>query len=878
MKAKNLIPRIAHAFFKWYCKPEKYEELHGDLEEFFHERVEEKGLKKARILYFWDVVRCFQPYAWKNTLGLSNSSLAMIRNFYFTTVRNLLKNKSYFLINVSGLAIGIASFAFISLYIINELSYDRFNENHENTYRASSRAIIRGQASNSAATAAPLAGVMLDRFPEVESATRILEVDEQLIGKGDRKINEEGILFADEWFFDVFDFKLSSGNPKTALAEPRSMILSESYANKYFGDMDPIGQQITVDEDSIFYTITGIVENLPANSHIQFDMLGSLSSKSANKTTRWIGTNVHTYVVLNPSTDRQDFQAKMKAIFYDFMAPEIEYYTGLAIEDWEEAGNSVGFELTPITDIHLRSISRDELEPTGNLTYIYIYGIIGITILFIAIFNFVNLATAHSVTRAKEVGVRKVIGSTKRALISQFILESVIISFLATILSVVMILSFKPAFIDLVGKNLAFDLTSGYTGWLSMAGLSIFIGVLAGFYPSFVLSRYKPVQVLKGTFSSAGKTGWLRNLLVTIQFTASIVIIIGTLVVYNQIDFMLSKNLGFDKEQTMIIKRPDWVSKNLEPLKKELLDNPGISAVANSETIPGKNYDIRSYRRVDDPETFLFLNNQVSYDYKDLMGFDLVAGRFFSKDFASDSNAVVLNESAARAFGFEDPIGKQLTSAFKSGTLTIIGVIKDYNVESLHKSVASVSLELSPNIVDNYLSLKIVNAQSARETVEYIEDAWARHSNGKPFQYFFLDQEYETLYRSETSTGEILFVFATLSVFIACMGLIGLITYTASIRRKEIGIRKVLGASTATLIRLLSSQVMRLIVIATLVSWPLAYLATDYWLQNFIDRVSFNPWMYLVSTFAVLVVVGVAIGYQTIKTSLSDPVESLREE
>lgn len=878
MKPKNHIPRIAHAFFKWYCRPQKYEELHGDLEEFFYERIDEKGLKKARMRYFWDVIRCFQPYAWKNTLGLSNSNLAMFKNFYFTTIRNLLKNKSYFLINVSGLAIGIASFVFISLYIVNEMSYDRFHSKHQSIYRATDNAIIRGQPTNSATTASPLAGVMLDRFPEVEDATRVLEVGQQLIGKGDRKINEDGILFADESFFKIFDFNLISGDPKTALTNPRSMILSETYARKYFGEEDPMGQQISVDEDSIFYTITGIVEDVPANSHIQFNILGSLSSKSADKTTRWIGTHVHTYVVVNSSAVPENLQTKMKQIFYDFVAPEIEYYTGLAIEDWEAAGNSVGFQLTPITDIHLRSISRGELEPTGNITYIYIYGIIGLTILFIAIFNFVNLATAHSATRAKEVGVRKVIGSTKRALISQFILESVIISFIATILSVVIIFSFTPSFIELVGKNLAFDLTSGYIVWLLMAGLAVFIGVLAGFYPSFVLSGYKPVQVLKGTIGAGGKSGWLRNLLVTIQFAASIVIIIGTVVVYNQIDFMLSKNLGFDKEQTMIIKRPDWVSKNLVPFKDDLLKDPRISRIANSETIPGKTYDIRSYRRIDDPETFLFLNNQVSYDYKDLMGFELVAGRFFSEDFASDSNAVVLNQSAAKAFGFEDPVGQQLSSAFKSGTLTIIGVIKDYNVESLHKNVTPVSLELSPNTVDNYLSLKIVNAENARETVEYIEDAWSRHSNGKPFQYFFLDEEYESLYKSETSTGKVLFVFATLSVFIACMGLIGLITYTASIRRKEIGIRKVLGASTTTLIRLLSSQVMRLIVIATLISWPLAYFATDYWLQSFSDRVAMNPWTYIVSTSAVLLVVGIAISYQTIKTSLSDPVESLRQE
>lgn len=878
MSNKPNVPRIPNAFFKWYCKGHLYEELHGDLEEFFYERAEENGLFKARLHYLWDVLRCFQPYAWKNTLGFSNSNLAMFKNFYFTTIRNLLKHKSYFLINVSGLAIGIASFTFISLFIINELSYDRSYASYENIYRVSNESIIRGEPNESATSSSPMAAAMLDKYPQVRKATRILKVRQLLIGKGLQKINEDDILFADSSLFSVFDFNLTQGNSKTALAHPRSMVLTESYARKYFGDKDPIGKEISVDEDSVFYKITGVVEDAPPNSHIQFNMIGSLNSKGIESTTRWVGSDVHTYVVLDKGTDALELEGKMKDIFYEHMAHEIEYYTGLTISEWENANNSVGFALTPITDIHLRSTSSGELEPTGNITYIYMYGLIGITMLLIAIFNFVNLATAHSATRAKEVGVRKVIGSTKRVLMYQFILESILVSFVATLLGVVLIAAFTPSFISLVGKDLAFGLTSNYEIWLGLSGLAVLIGLLAGCYPSFVLSSFQPAQVLKGNLHAGGKAGWLRNLLVTVQFAASIVIIVGTLVVYNQIDFMLDKNLGFNKDQVIVLKRPDWLNKNLDSFKNDLLKHPNIQAVANSETLPGKTYQIRSYRRKDDAQTFLFQNNQIAYEYMDMMGFEMVAGRFFSKNFSSDSNAVVLNESAAKALGYDDPIGKPLTSAFKSGTITIIGVVKDYNIESLHKDVGPVSLELSPNVDNGYISVRMNSTQNQRETMAFLENTWDKHSNSKPFQYFFYDQEYENLYKSETSTGRVLLVFSALCIFIACLGLIGLISYTAVIRKKEIGIRKVLGADTGTLIRLLSSQIIRLILIATLISWPVAYLATDYWLQNFADHISISPWMYVGSTLGVLLVVGLAISYQTIKASMSDPIDSLRQD
>ena len=881
MAKRHSFPTLAHRFFKWYCNPEKYEELQGDLEELYYEKLESSSVTRAQWFYWLNVLKCCQPYAWKKINGHSNSTIAMFQNFYITAIRNFFKYKRYSLINTTGLAIGIASFTFIALYIINELSYDRFHSDHERIYRVSNRAVINGIPNQEATTGGPMAKTLRNDYPEVEKATRLLRSSQLLLGRGARKINEDNVIYADENFFDVFDFELVQGNAETALTNPRSMVLSESYAKKYFGDSPALGETLTVEEDTIFYTVTGILQDVPANSHLQLDILASISSKEQWNTDRWIGTNQHTYVTLHEEVQPQLLEEKMMPIFYEKMAPEIEYFTGLKIEEWESAGNgnSVRFKLVPLTDIHLNSDYSHELEASGNMTYIYVYGIIAMVILVIAIFNFVNLATAHSSTRSKEVGVRKSIGSTKKDLITQFLFESVLMSCVAALLSAILVFLFWESYLGLIGKPLAFTLWSSYHGLLYLFVLALLVGFFSGFYPAFVLSSFRASEVLKGKMAMGSKAGWLRNALVTLQFAASVSIIIGTGVIYTQLDHMITKNLGFDKEQILVLKRPDVLGRNLEVFKESLRADPAIKVVANSETVPGKGYAIRSYRSVNDPKTFLFQNNQVTYEHQDLMGFELLEGRFFSKDFKSDSSAVIINEAAMQAFGFEQPIGETLVSAFRKGeNLKIIGVIKDYNIESLHSAIGPMTLELSPQNNRGYLSIKLDGRKDIRENLIFIENTWEKYASGRPLQYFFLDQAYENLYQSESSTGNVLLVFASLSVFIACMGLVGLVSYTSSIRKKEIGIRKVLGANLLALIRILSEDIVRLMVVAIVLAWPLAYFGSNYWLQNFADRVSTGPWVYIGSTLALILAVALAIGSQTVKIALRNPVESLKEE
>lgn len=807
----------------------------------------------------------------------------MLKNYYITALRNLFKHKSYFLLNMSGLAIGIASFIFISLYVINELSYDRFHSQAKNIYRVHVKGQMMGQNLDMAQTAAPMAQALLSDFPEVKQVTRVKESGAWFIGRGEKKFNEDGVLFADSTFFDVFDFKFIKGDPKTALVKPRSIVLTESYARKYFGDEEPLGESVTVEQDTIFYQVTGVIEDIPDNSHMKFDMMGSRSTYPFWDNDFWVSHNDYTYVVLNENADHAAFEGKLKQIVDKYVGPQISKYLGTTMEAWESAGNSFGYYLMPLADIHLHSNVEEEMEANSHVSYIYIYTLIGFILLFIAIINFVNLATAQSASRSKEVGIRKVIGSTRRRLIYQFIFESIIVAIFATILAAIVVGLLTPNFEQLIGKSLGISLSTSYLSVFVLLALAVIIGILAGFYPAFVLAGFRPVEVLKGRLKSGAKSGWLRNMLVVIQFTASIIIIIGTMVVYNQTEFMLNKNLGFEKEQILVIRRPDVLRQNIETCKTELLKNPNITAVANATTIPGKDrYSNNANLTEDNPDSpYLMMENRVSFGYAELMGFELVKGRFHSREYASDSNAVVINEAAARTIGYEDPIGRNFINKNNDGSIRqspIIGVVKDYNIQSLHRPIEPSMLRIMYGNQEGFMVVKLQNTQNIQETLSYIEETWFKYSYNKPFQYFFFNDDYANLYKSETTTGQIFVIFAGLSIFIACLGLIGLITYTTSIRKKEIGIRKVMGAGTGTLISLLSGEFVKLIIIATLIAWPMAYFATDYWLQNFADRLTVSPWIFVLSTLFVVVIGSVAISFQTVKTSLSNPIDSLRQE
>lgn len=808
----------------------------------------------------------------------------MLKNYYITAIRNLAKQRGYFLLNVSGLAIGIASFIFISLFIHNELSYDKFHAQADHIYRVHVKGQMLGQTLDGCLTSSPMAKALVNDYPEIVNATRIKESGSWVVGYGDKKFHEDGILFADSSFFNVFGFQLTSGDPNTALNDPKSMVLTESYVKKYFGDEDPMGKTITIEHDTTLYTITGVMPDIPDNSHFKFDMMGSIKTRSYWNNNHWVSHNFYTYVLLNPNTNLAALKVKIQDLSSTYVTPQIENYLKTSINDWTEEGNVFQYDLMSITDIHLMSHLENEFENNGNLSYIYIYSLVAIILLTIAIINFVNLATAQSASRAKEVGIRKVTGSTKMGLIYQFIFESIIVSAIATALSFAIVTLLLPYFTSLVGTEMTLNIFTTPWVWFALLGLAIFIGILAGVYPAFVLASFRPVKVLNGTFSSGAKSSRIRNTLVVIQFTASIIIMISTAVIYYQTQYMLNKNLGFDKEQILAVRRPDVLLSKIETFKNEILKNPNVSMVANTVSVPGKshNYNYNLFVPEDTPkDPVLLYQNFASFEYAHLMGFELAKGRMLSKEFLSDSSAVILNESAAKLLGFEQPIGKRFINRNIDNTVdyfTIVGIVKDYHISSLREAVKPTILRLMPGNREGYLLIKINNQSSISETISSIEDDWYRYSNNKPFQYFFFDEDYEKIYKSEKTTGKIFLIFTFLSVFIACLGLIGLITFSITIRRKEIGIRKVLGANSISIAGLLSKEIFKLVILATVISWPLAYYASNYWLENFADRVAFQPWIYLASTILVGVIGMGAISVQTIKATSANPVESLRTE
>ncbi len=553
----------------------------------------------------------------------------MLKNFFTDGLRKFRKQPGYILLNVGGLAVGLASFFFITLYVINELSYDRFHKNYENIYRIKVIGRMAGGEINQAITAAPTAQAVLKDYPEVLQATRFRKLGDWLIRFGDKKFNEDGVLFADSTFFNVFDFKLLKGDPQTALVRPKSMVLTEEFAKKYFGDQDPMGQKMIVEADTILYTVTGVVQNVPDNSHIKFDILASLSTypQMANNQF-WVSHNFYTYIVVRDGTDKDALQKKFQEMVIKYVGPQLKEIIGQTVEDFRKAGNDFGYVLEPLKDIHLKGAPQYNLEPPGSPSTVYIFAVIAILILVVAIINYVNLATAKSAARAKEVGVRKVSGANKSGLMLQFLGESLIIVTIAAILALIVVYALTPSFNQLIGKELSLRLIGNAPGIISLIGLVIIIGIASGFYPAFVLASYNPAEVLKGTMSPGSMSKRLRGLLVIFQFTVSIVIIIGSIIVYNQLNFMTKKDLGFEKENLLVIRRVDAFWQQMESFRTQLLEIPGVEKAGFSRAVPGTDFNYNAFFKDNDPEKNSYLINQtsVSLDFPEALGVQLTDG------------------------------------------------------------------------------------------------------------------------------------------------------------------------------------------------------------------------------------------------------------
>jgi|WetSurMetagenome_2_1015567.scaffolds.fasta_scaffold01746_10 putative ABC transport system permease protein len=807
-----------------------------------------------------------------------------IKSFFINAFRNMRKQHGYILLNVGGLTIGLTSFLFISLYVHNELSYDRFHKNYENIYRLKIMGQMAGGILDQAVTASPMAKAMVNDYPEVLEATRLMRMGALLIRYEENRFNEDGVLFADSTFFDVFDFKLLKGDPKTALERPKSIILSENYARKYFGSKNPMGQRMSVEADTNLYTVTGVVQNVPENSHMKFDILASLSSLPDQANSQiWISHSFYTYITVKDGTDIDQLQNKFQGMVEKYVGPQLKQILGITTEDFKKAGNDLKYVIEPLKDIHLKGATQYNLESPGSLTTVNIFAIVALLILLVAVINYVNLATAKSAGRAKEVGVRKVAGASRSGLIAQFLSESLLIVTVSSLFALLLLFALSHPFNQLIGKEISINIFSNLKGVIFFAGLIFIVGISAGFYPAFILASFNPREVLKGTMSPGSMSKKLRGLLVIIQFTVSIVIIIGSITVHNQLNFMTKKDIGFEKENLIVIRRLDVFPQQTKSFRDQLLQIPGVEKVGFSSAVPGIPFNNSAFYKDNDPEksTYLLNQTQVSYDFPQAMGIKLVAGRFFSSEFSTDSTAVLINETAVKSLGFKDPVGKFILQPIgpqQFQRMEIVGVIKDFNIESMHKAITPVCFTvLKSGGGDQYASVRLTG-NNMNETIKNIEKIWQTFTTKQPFQYDFFSDSWNNLYSSEMRTGKIFLIFSVLAVFIACLGLTGLVTFITNKRTREIGIRKTYGASNQSVLILLSKQVVMLIIISSLIAYPIAYFGSVYWLEGFAQKVGINPLIYILATLVGVAVGWLSISYHTIKAANYNPSQALRIE
>ena len=789
----------------------------------------------------------------------------MLTNYFKIALRNFKKRKGYAVINVAGLAVGMACCLLIALYVQDEHSYDRYHENADRIVRL---------VETRARVGAPFGPALVAEYPAVEQAVRIHPMfwSTPLIKVGDRGFYEDGVFFADSSLFAVFSFRLLRGDPKTALAAPFSMVLTETTAAKYFGEGDPIGQVLTYDGVHE-YTVTGIVEAPPANSHFRFDFLASFSTLYAleefwGMPLTWINPTAHTYLLLTHRDAAERLEARLPAF--------ILTHRGEAFRDGR------AYRLQPLTDIHLHSNLRSEIAPNSDITLIYIFSAIAVFILLIACSNFINLATARSAERAREVGLRKVVGAHRRQLVWQFLSESVLMSAVAGMLAVGLAALALPAFNTLAGKALTANALLSGEMLLGLFGVVLFVGVAAGSYPAFVLARFRPAAVLKGSRGTAARGARLRKGLVLFQFAVSMVLIVGTATVYEQLAFMQSRTLRFADEQIVVAPMLDRAFRpRFETLKEALAQHPEVVAVSGSHRVPGQAFNGLGYvPEGGDPENPVGARDiGVDHDFTRTFGLELVAGRDWSREIVTDeTEAYLINETAARAFGWIDPkdaVGKRLVLPSRGLSGAAIGVVKDFHFKSLHHTIEPLVMHLQPFVMN--VSMRI-RTDDLPATLASLERTWSQFSPSFPFDYYFLDAAFGSRYRAEERAGRLFGYFALLALFIACLGLFGLAAFSAVQRTKEIGVRKVLGATVGGLVVLLSKDFVKLVGWAFVVAVPVAYLAVTHWLAPFPYRIEISWGIFLMAGSLALAIALLTVSYQAVRAALADPVESLRYE
>jgi putative ABC transport system permease protein len=797
----------------------------------------------------------------------------MLKNLFKIALRNILRDKTYSAINILGLTIGITCSMFLLMYIKDELSFDRYHKNADNIYRVVSNIKETDNAFTWAVAQIPLADELRDNYPEVDNAVRFFNVGRPLIKNGDKQFYEADFYLADSTVFDMFSYTFLHGDPGTALDAPFSIVITESIAKKYFGDLDVVGQSLQSQSSGETYKVTAVMEDVPLNSHFRFDALISRNSNPGYNG-NWGSFGVYTYIQLPAGYDLSKMYKSFEKINKEKINPIFEQY-----------GITVKYELQKITDIHLHSKIQDEAEAGGDISYIYIFGVVAVFMILIACINYMNLATARSANRAKEVGIRKVMGSQRTQLVLQFVTESVVITLMSLVVSLVLIYVLLPQFNVLANKSLHFGYITQPDIMLGLLGVVVFSGVVGGSYPAFYLSGFNPVMVLKGKLSARGGSVVLRKSLVVLQFAISIFMLISTLIVFDQLTYLRDKDLGFDKQQVVRfdLSVPE-LSKQALVLTERMRQNPVVVRAGTAASSPGENIG-KVIFKVEDNEgkmlergiDFYFAD----YDFVSTLGMHIAEGRDFSRDIPSDTVAAALvNEAMVRRMGWTSPLGKKFiipTGDNRTQTRLVVGVLKDYNQNSLYEQIEPLMVMLG--IQNRYLFVK-TKAGDIHETLASLEKTWREVNPNSPFEYKFLDEDYNSQYKADEKRSQIFTAFSGLTIMIACLGLLGLAAFTTEQRYKEIGVRKVIGASVQGLIVLVAREFFLLVGIGMVLAFPLAWYFTDTWLQNFAYRIDLGgEWLtFVVSALLAFVITLVTVGYHVVRAASANPVKALRDE
>ncbi|NIR52884.1 FtsX-like permease family protein [candidate division KSB1 bacterium] len=801
----------------------------------------------------------------------------MFRNYLKTAFRHFSRQKAFALINVAGLAVGMATFLLIALYVLYELSFDRYHQHADRIYR-----VVAQQPSNDylgtnhfAVTQAVLGDALKQAFPEVLKSTTLDMDSEVLIGVGKKSYYEFGLLWASPEFFEVFTFPLLKGDPKTAIDEPYSMVISERLAHKYFGDQNPVGQSIRYN-DKCDLTVTGVMQNVPKNSHLTFDMVGSFQTQTMiseykEQYASWGNSSYYTYILVPPEFDPEAFEAKLPRIVQ-------KYHT----EPWRDKDNPDRYYLQPLTSIHLKSHINFDIGLNNDIRYIYLLSGLAFLILIIACINYMNLTTARSAIRFKEVGIRKVVGANRLQLMRQFFGESIVLACVASAVALLIVELCLPAFSRLVERDLSLTFFLRLKLILAFLATILLVGFLSGSYPAFFLAGFRPVHVLKdgGTESRSVGTG-LRNLLVVFQFAASIGLILSTVTIQKQVYYIKNKKLGYNREQVVVMRfREPELRKKYSSMKRDLLALPNILGVTSSAHLP-TNISSKTglgWTKRDRQEAISSFNTTVDEDFLDVFEIELVEGRNFSKEFSTDSSqAFIINEKLRDLLGWETAVGKAFGRSDERNGI-VVGVVKNFHGHSLRQPIKPVFLQLTNKYRWSWYAAVRVRGQNLEQTIAYMGEIWEKYSAKHPFDYFFLDEQFDKMYKDEQQLSLVFRYAALLAVFVACLGLFGLASFAAERKKKEVGIRKVLGASVQNIVILLSKDVIRLVLLANLIAWPIAWYAMNHWLQEFAFRIDMGWWMFGLAGGSALVIALLTVSTQAIKAALANPVDSLRYE